>query len=121
DSCQLDAPGDLQLVLLGFRDIPDSGAAEIVTAVVHGCVSWVFQLLMEPQDPNMNFGNGQRLLQLAAKAGRSDVVRLLLEAEADQELVDGSGRTALSWAAGKGRLETACLLLEAKANMDVVD
>ena len=56
DSCQLDAPGDLQLVLLGFRDIPDSGAAEIVTAVVHGCVSWVFQLLMEPQDPNMIHG-----------------------------------------------------------------
>mmetsp|Transcript_20580 Transcript_20580/g.44636 ORF Transcript_20580/g.44636 Transcript_20580/m.44636 type:complete len:306 (+) Transcript_20580:77-994(+) len=55
-------------------------------------------------------------LHLAAANGNIDVVRTLLDADADIDVVDGDGDTPLAWATYCGRKEVIDLLLDAGAN-----
>ena len=59
-------------------------------------------------------------LSLAPQNGDLDVVRLLLEAGAQKDIVMQDGATALHLAAQNGHLDVVRLLLEAGAHKDTV-
>ncbi|CAE7639364.1 acbd6, partial [Symbiodinium sp. CCMP2592] len=58
-------------------------------------------------------------LILAAKQGRVEIVRLLLEAGADKGLKDREDRTAYNWAWICGRYEVSHLLLDQESEQDL--
>ena len=55
-------------------------------------------------------------INLAARAGNAEVVKVLLEAGANPQSPEGEGQTALSMAAEHGHLEVVRLLLDAGAD-----
>ena len=59
---------------------------------------------------------GRTALMIAAAEGHLDVVRLLVEAGSDLNIVDAEGSTALSLARSYGNLDVAALLAEAGAD-----
>src|SRR5947199_339475 len=66
--------------------------------------------------------NGQTSLSWAAENGHVDVVKLLLNANANIEAADKKGPMPLiSWAAKKGHVEVVKLLLNANANIEAED
>ncbi len=65
--------------------------------------------------------HGSSPLLLAAKSGRTDVAKRLIEAGADIAAIDASGQTALSAAAYADSAEIAALLLSHGAKADSVD
>ena len=57
-------------------------------------------------------------LILAARAGRTDIVNLLLTVDSlDLDLVDNAGKTAVDYAIANGRNEIVTLLLERKLHL----
>ncbi|MFC1478069.1 ankyrin repeat domain-containing protein [Candidatus Margulisiibacteriota bacterium] len=62
--------------------------------------------------------NGKTALMVAAKRGRTEVVKLLIEAGADLNLKNVEDRTALMIAAEKGHTEIIKLLIEAGADLN---
>jgi ankyrin repeat protein len=59
---------------------------------------------------------GRTALMIAAAEGHLDIVRLLVEAGSDLNLVDAEGSTALTLARSYGNLDVAALLEQAGAN-----
>ena len=66
-------------------------------------------------------GADRAALILAAKNGKTDTLKILIEKKADLEAADNSGRTALWWACYKGRTEAAKLLIAAGASANTHD
>ena len=66
--------------------------------------------LRSGRDPNATDSRCRTLLLLAAKAGRTDVCRLLMESGADPTLRDADGVDALSAAIRNGHSQTAGVL-----------
>ena len=66
-------------------------------------------------------GSGRTALILAAKEGKVDTLRILIEKKADIEAADSSGRTALWWAVRNGRSGASKLLLAAGADANTHD
>jgi hypothetical protein len=60
-------------------------------------------------------------LILAAKYGKTDTLKILIEKNACLDAADKSGRTALWWACHNGRTEAAKLLIAAGANANTHD
>ena len=60
-------------------------------------------------------------LHKAAERGHKEVVQLLIESGADQNVVDKRGRTSLHWAVSKGHKEVVQLLIENGADLNVAD
>ena len=60
-------------------------------------------------------------MHLAAYAGNSEVVKLLLEAGANKDVVNDDGDTALHWAAFEGHSNVVKLILETGVYKDVAD
>ena len=92
---------------------------ELVLACRTGDVSLVHELLRRRANVNSTNAKGKSSLHEAAKHGRSEVVRLLLLAGADLELVTNWKRSqmrALHYAARSGDLESVSLLLAAGAD-----
>ncbi|CAE7210061.1 ANK1, partial [Symbiodinium pilosum] len=79
DAAKLDAPMDVELVLLGFSDASQAEADELSAAVKLGALSEVETQLALPQDPNLTNTDGDRPLVLACQEGHVEAVRLLLE------------------------------------------
>ena len=67
------------------------------------------------------YGRRDTLLILASRDGRSDIVHVLLEANADVNKKDHEGRTALSMAAREGHGIVVQMLLGAGSDMDTRD
>ncbi|KAJ8131064.1 hypothetical protein O1611_g2561 [Lasiodiplodia mahajangana] len=63
-------------------------------------------------------GDGDRALHIAAEKGYEDIVRLLIEFNADINALDEGGRTPLISAAIAGEVDIVSLLLEHRANVD---
>ena len=64
-------------------------------------------------------GAGNTALMVAARAGRHELVKVLMERKADLDLQNFEGATALIFAAGNAERECVRLLLEGKANADL--
>ena len=107
----------VQLVILNFCAPDEILTQQLLDACENNRVGEVENLLQKPQDPNVRCANtGNVPLQVAARNGHLEVVRLLLEAGVDKDA--GNGATALISAAGNGHLEVVQLLLEAGADKD---
>jgi ankyrin repeat protein len=65
--------------------------------------------------------SGSTSLIDAAKNGRTEVVRRLLDAGTQIDVKDAKGVTALAWAASEGRLPVVTVLLERGAAIEVKD
>ena len=121
DSTKLDAPIDLQLVLLTL-----SAAAQQCDAVNELCKSCfgghlnIVRLLLEAgADTNVRDREARTPLILAARNGHVEIARLLLDAGADKNLQSFLGETALGVAARNGCFEIAQMLLDAGADPDL--
>jgi serine/threonine protein kinase len=65
--------------------------------------------------------SGQTALILAAQAGHTEVIQVLLEAQADLNHQDHQGRTALMWGVDQGRSEVVKFLLDRGADKNLRD
>ena len=121
DDSRLDSPADLQLVVLPrpSLDVPIEQADELANAAMFGLDKKVEEILNHPQDPNTQYSASP--LFFAARKGHLEVIRLLLEAEADvnQQFVDGT--MALHTAGLRGAIEIVRLLLQAGADKNLTD
>ena len=112
---------DLDLVLLQFVEVSKEQADELVYAAAHGDMAKIGSNLRLPQDPDSRTANDITALMMASNEGHAEIVRLLLAAGADTELVEITGCTALIAASNAGHVEVVSLLLDAGADKDVVD
>ncbi|CAE7566545.1 mask, partial [Symbiodinium pilosum] len=121
DSTKLDAPIDLQLVLLALSTKAQQceAANELCESCLKGDLNIVRLLLEAGANKNATDPENRTALMLAAETGHLEITRLLLEAGADKDLKTALCTTALMVAAQKGHVEIARLLLDAGANKDL--
>lgn len=100
DEERLDSPMDISLLLQPFVTPSIDERKRIFDSARAGVAFEMEDWLKLPIDPDLADMDGQSPLHLAAGSGHADVVRLLLEASADQGRVDDLGRTPLHLAAG---------------------
>ena len=96
-------PGDVQLVHLNLSPTSEEQITELVHAAENGRTSCVEFILQRPQDPDLNLGCPP--LYAASSQGHLEVVRLLLEANADKDKATNDGYTPLFVAAEQRHLE----------------
>lgn len=84
----------------------------------NGKTKLLLQLLARSPRPNLEqaSANGATLLMIAAKRGHCDILKLLLEANANPNAENNLGATALSVAALNGRVDVCRLLLDGRAS-----
>ena len=111
----LTVPMDLKLAILNFQSADKAGQEALLWACVLGRLNEVEAALLSPQDPNIEDVHEGKSLHVAPQNGHLEIVRLLLEAHADKDVVTQYGDTALHLAAHNGNLEIVQLLLEAHA------
>jgi ankyrin repeat protein len=105
----------------------DNGCMPLCEAAIHGSADMVKLLLSH----GANVGgrgknseghlNSDTAIHCAAASGRTDVVRLLIDAKAAIDAVDEEGNTPLHYAALSGPMELVRLLLERGANPNLKD
>ena len=136
DDDKLDGPLELQLVLMNFINPSHPQLKEILSASASGAVSELEAILCRPQDPNRITSGAFREaaptapgnawppyspLQTAARCGKLEALRLLLEARADVgpngcNIADRSLLGRPPWSSSALQL-----LLAAKANTEKKD
>ena len=81
----LDAPADIQLVLLPFIQTSQAQERELMNVAFKGDELQMEQILQRPQEPRVygSFGPGAQPLQTACGKGHLNIARLLLEAGAN--------------------------------------
>lgn len=94
--------------------------AQMRDAIMAGDLAAATAALDAGLDPNADLGGGTAPIHRAASAGRSEIVRLLIERGADIEATV-SGKTPLMMAAITGDYDTVTVLAEAGAAQDVRD
>ena len=107
--------GEIQVVFLNFCPASGTQVAQLLDAARSGRTSEVETLLHRPQDPDCG---PPTPLFVATEHGHLQVIRLLLEANADKEKALEDGATPLFIAAQNGHLEVVRLLLQASADKD---
>ncbi|OLP73222.1 Cortactin-binding protein 2, partial [Symbiodinium microadriaticum] len=107
--------GEIQVVFLNFCPASGTQVAALRDAARSGRTSEVETLLHRPQDPD---SGPPTPLFVAAEHGHLQVIRLVLEANADKDKADENGATPLYIAAQNGQLEVVRLLLEANVDKD---
>ena len=119
DDFRLDAPYDLQLVLLNFITASHAENVELLAASMRGDESDLEQILQRPQDPNRPVNSPMGPLHFASMLGQLGIMRQLLEARAQLDDRDCENcQTALGFAAGVGQVLAVNLLLSSKADME---
>ncbi|KAK2774486.1 37s ribosomal protein rsm22 [Colletotrichum kahawae] len=95
------------------------GRSPLVLAVINDHVEVVGLLLDgKASISNMDSGADLHALTLAARYGRVEIARLLLDANAALDAEDENGETALTMAASKGHDGVLQLLIDRKANIE---
>lgn len=97
-------------------------ALTLYDAVERGDINTVKELIAEGAKTDVKEGvYAQTALHAAARNGRSDIIRILLDAGADVNSRDYWGDTALEYAAYKGSIESVKLLLDNGADVNSKD
>jgi ankyrin repeat protein len=90
------------------------GHLPLLAVAGDGPVAVVEALLEAKTDVNqVHATTGHTALHLAAKAGRADLLQLILDKKALVDVRDKRGRTALHFAASQGHVKCTTLLLDA--------
>ena len=102
----------------------DSNTRDLDLSFVKGAAdgqenSHLLELLSQGADVNGRGADSSTALIMAARNGRSRIVKMLLEYGAHVDAKDTRGETALIHAAGNGDLKVATILLEANANINL--
>ena len=123
DCTKLDAPMDIQLVLLPVSTAAQLERAnlELMYACKHGHVEVARMLLEAGADKDLQAEAGKTALMHASLEGRLEIAGLLVETGVDLDLQADNGETALICAAENGCLEIARLLIQAGADIDLQD
>ncbi|CAE7576954.1 unnamed protein product [Symbiodinium natans] len=116
DHDRLDAPMDVQLVLLPFVS-----TSALAPEVLRGDVAKVETMLLEPQDPNIVTPHVQPPLLCAVEEGHMQLARMLMDAKADAAVEGHGGYAALQQAAKMGHPDMVCLLLEEGVEVNMAD
>ncbi len=97
-------------------------SANIFDAAAGGNTDFIVSYVKNGNDVDVKNRDGVTALMLAAYFGRTEALKLLIDAKAD---INGSdnvcGETALMMAASKGRTEAVKLLLSSKADINARD
>ena len=122
DTAELVAPIHVQLVILGFANVPPERDDGLYDACRQGDVSQVEQVLQRPHNPNVASADGMFPTPLCAAADSGDiaVLSLLLEAHADPNSRLHEGVDVVILAILQGHMEAARLLLPADEREAVV-
>ena len=97
-------------------------ADEIHDASIRGDTVRIQSILRsDPRAVNAKTANGETPLHLAARHGRIEVVRLLIENKADVDMKDKSGETPLHEAAKMNQKEVAGMLIQSGADINARD
>lgn len=91
---------------------------EVVEQIRKGDLHALTTYLLGDGNPGATDNQGQPLLVIATRAGRPDMVELLLRHRARVDAQDRLGNTALFWAAEEGRVDIAETLIAAGAQLD---
>uniref|UniRef100_A0A0G4GJZ2 Uncharacterized protein n=1 Tax=Chromera velia CCMP2878 TaxID=1169474 RepID=A0A0G4GJZ2_9ALVE len=89
-----------------------------------GMTEVIGRLIRESKTVNVDVRDeesGETALMLASCKGHTDIVWLLVDANANVDMQDKSGMTALILASENGRTDIVRLLVDAKANVDMQD
>ena len=117
DDAVLHGPMDVQLIMRPFEESSQDQIQQLEQAARSNDILTIEQLLQRPQDPDLKLQAGTPL-HMASHKGHLEVVRLLLEANADKDKATVIGSTSLHGASYNGHLEVVRLLLEANADKD---
>ena len=117
DDAVLHGPMDAQLIMQPFEESSQAQIQQLQQAARDNNILAIEQLLQRPQDPDLEL-HGTTSLYVASCEGHLEVVRLLLEANADKDKATDAGTTSLCAASRAGHLEVVRLLLEAEADKD---
>ena len=118
DDMVLHGPMDAQLITRPFEESSQDQTLQLQQAARDNNILTIEQLLQRPQDPDSKLG-ATTPLYAASQGGHLEAVRLLLEANADQDkATNDEGEAPLYVASQEGHLEVVRLLLEANADKD---
>ncbi|CAE7943955.1 ANKRD50, partial [Symbiodinium sp. KB8] len=125
DSAKLEKSMDLELVLLNYSDLSQTQADYLVTAALNGFASEVEEMLHLPQNPDTTDvhgrnDNGITALIMASQRGHMEIVRMLLDTGAGENLLSNNGVTALMAASHIGHMEIVRMLLDTGAEENLV-
>lgn len=113
----LDKPGS---TLVNARDL-DSGDTALHITMRRKDLPWVGFLLQNGADPNARDKEGATPMMIAAGAGFSDGVRVMIAGKGQVDAANSRGETALMRAVHSRDSASARLLLEAGADPDRTD
>src|SRR5262249_53331708 len=86
---------------------------------MNGNAAVIERLLKAGADPNSAMTGGETALMTAAKTGRPEAVKALIEGGAKVNAADPTRKqTALMWAAARGNVEAVKVLLQAGADVN---
>ncbi|RMJ16648.1 hypothetical protein CDV36_003677 [Fusarium kuroshium] len=98
---------------------------EMLHSASKGGIEWIVSDILHGDESRINIRDpqGRSALHVAAGAGRTQMVRLLLDAKlgADVDAVDNSDQTPLFYAGNNGHVSVAKELIRRGANITVVD
>jgi ankyrin repeat protein len=95
------------------------GATALSLACTNGSASMIERLLKAGEDPNAVISEaGDTVLMLAARAGKPDAVKTLLDDRADVNKTNAQGQTPLMWAVAEKNAAAAKVLIEHGADVN---
>lgn len=109
----------IALLLTSCKD-KDTQSAELLQAAMDGDLKTVQMLLADGVDINIKItADGGNALLIASYYGHTDIVKLLLEREADVNVKNTDGVSALRMASQEGHTDIVKLLLERGADVNI--
>ncbi len=95
------------------------GATPLSLASTNGSAAVITELLKAGENPNAVVSDmGDTALMLAARTGKPDALKVLLDHGADSNKTNAEGQTALMWAVAEKNAAAAKVLIEHGANVN---